>query len=765
MPMTSNVVVFADVADWRTPRAAASTCRALGLSPLPLIGRDKRPVYKSHQSLAVLALTERDLDELFRSDHEIGIAAGYSGVIVIDIDAGGDEARELVEEHLGGAISVMRGARGCKMLFRGPWLEPPAALKAAAREHFETGLWLSRIEKDIAKGDPYRVEAEQAHESAHQRFDQLRDAWIAEHHLITKAKAQRRDSNDNIVISVEVLSFDCIAVIPPSRHPRSPTGRYEWGDTPPSEATLDAASIISREQVAALLEAIEERERPTVVAAAGVTDLAILPATTLNDTEALDDLEREAAMLAATPESGGKYGGRNHALNISACRLGHHVGAGRLTASDVEERLRQACTKNGLINDAGEQAFRRSFASGLRKGIQDPSGPPRATPVEDFGAVSADTQSDRPASRVIWIDDQPLNSGVAWLVEDTIPIGGVGFLAAIPGQGKTFLLVDLALSLAFGVPFFDRKLSLRGGTHVVAAEGAYGVPHRFRAAIREKFEKLASPAGVVASRVPVTFERDAPDLLSSKGVARFIKQLEGVDQAMRERYGVPLRLVATDTFAQSFAITDENAAAEIAKATRSMQRIADSLGVSVISSHHYGKDANRGMRGSSALRGNVDFVMAVKTRGELVLDKCREAPEGLIGYFDMPIVEVGKRDDGTSITSRYIRQRTAADWPDDYADIDGDQSRAGQVLRQSFEAAFATGGQLATPAGEHEPRRSVQLESLRPEFYQRWGGAATANRQALNRALEASGDRFGRTKISGTEWVWQRTPAAPRGEQ
>ena len=227
-----------------------------------------------------------------------------------------------------------------------------------------------------------------------------------------------------------------------------------------------------------------------------------------------------------------------------------------------------------------------------------------------------------------WFNEQPLIVDIPWLVDDAIPEQSVGFLAAKSGMGKTFLAIELALCTAFGLPFFGRKIARRGGVHLIAAEGGYSIQARITAALNNKFAELATAAGYDPARDPIAYDKDAPDLLSKEGLAAFIEQLRDDDRKMREQYGVPLSLVIVDTFGQTFSLKDENAAADVSRATRAMKQIVSSLGVTVISTHHYGKDEKADMRGSSALRANADFVLAVKTAGQLRLDKCRDAAEG-----------------------------------------------------------------------------------------------------------------------------------------
>ena len=57
---------------------------------------------------------------------------------------------------------------------------------------------------------------------------------------------------------------------------------------------------------------------------------------------------------------------------------------------------------------------------------------------------------------------------VKWLVEGLIPVGDVGIVASQPGVGKSFLLEDLAISVAYGKPFLG--METRNGNVLIIDE-------------------------------------------------------------------------------------------------------------------------------------------------------------------------------------------------------------------------------------------------------------------------------------------------------
>ncbi len=374
---------------------------------------------------------------------------------------------------------------------------------------------------------------------------------------------------------------------------------------------------------------------------------------------------------------------------------------------------------------------------------------PISDPDADFGDIVLESALPT-AGRVLWVEDQPLQSGVSWLVDETIPEGGIGFLVAKPSMGKTFLAVELALCVGYGAPFFRRAIPNRGGVHIIAAEGGYSIPQRIRAAVDNKFAKLELPGGVNAERIPISFEKGAPDLLTPKGLKAFIAQMRAASVAMAERYGVPLRLVIIDTFGQAFTLEDENASANVAKATQAMQKIADEFAVAVMAVHHFGKNTESGPRGSSALQGNADFILSVKSPGALTLDKSRDGPEGQLGQFALQKVDVGQKPNGEPLTSQYVVEQD--EW---FGTTEPPASPAQQIFDESFQAALEAKGELRQLPGEGRRVRMVRLADVRAEFCVRKGGTAEANRQGYKRVLDSLPDRYWRDEWEGCAWIWE----------
>jgi len=123
-------------------------------------------------------------------------------------------------------------------------------------------------------------------------------------------------------------------------------------------------------------------------------------------------LDGNAAELASLGE-----GGRNHALNAKAFRMGRMVAAGWIEKSTVEAALTDACRANGLFKDDGPKGVRASLASGLRGGMAKP-----CADLDDARGDELLAEGNRIAERLI-----AMQEGVSYdaetgeIVEDNLP--------------------------------------------------------------------------------------------------------------------------------------------------------------------------------------------------------------------------------------------------------------------------------------------------------------------------------------------------------
>lgn len=355
----------------------------------------------------------------------------------------------------------------------------------------------------------------------------------------------------------------------------------------------------------------------------------------------------------------------------------------------------------------------------------------RDNPAAGFVPITLPAPQNSTQETSYWVGDAASDEDVLWLIDEAIQRGGIGFMPGPSGSCKTFQIVHMAMCGATGTPFFGRKISERFGTYIVAAEGGHSIRQRVRAAANHAFGSCSG-----AADLPIKFTKGAPDLMSRSGRAAFIEDLHRADLEMRRKYGVGLGLIVFDTFAQTFPIRDENASTEVTRATKIMQECSEATGATSMATHHFGHTTERA-RGSSAFRANVDFNIEMRKDGEVFLEKCRDAREGIaLGWFECPVVQLGTKKDGRPITSRYVRElpHPRGKAPDPSAGFTSIQSG------RDFEDAFAkvTDGDAKAVEAAFVAARSGKPDSRRKAW-------ARALKKALATGYVLAGGKFSKS--------------------
>ena len=232
-------------------------------------------------------------------------------------------------------------------------------------------------------------------------------------------------------------------------------------------------------------------------------------------------------------------------------------------------------------------------------------------------------------------------------VAGLLPRKAVSVLYGDAQAGKTFLALDLAACIVTGRAFGGRQVK-QGAVLYVIAEGFGGFGKRLRALVQQ-YPDLPS-SSLRAIRQAVNLREWKEDLLIR---ARDVEEDAG-----------PLGLIVLDTLSQTL-WGDENSGQDMGQYVAAAALLADELGCPVLILHHHGKDASRGMRGSSTLRGNVDVALYLKTDADgnrvATTDpasggKSRDDEPVTIG-FRLRAVPVGHDADGHEITSCVVEHQ------------------------------------------------------------------------------------------------------------
>lgn len=248
-----------------------------------------------------------------------------------------------------------------------------------------------------------------------------------------------------------------------------------------------------------------------------------------------------------------------------------------------------------------------------------------------------------------------------WLIDNVFPLGGFLAIYGPPGEGKSFLALDMALSIAAGVPWHGHEVR-KGYVVYVSAEGGGGIGKRVGAWLdqhgitREDYGTVL--AHFIVSTISVHPDSDDLRQILSGTVMRedYLHELqtyldEGED-------GPPLFLVV-DTLARCF-LGNENQQEDMGAFVRALDELRNEHAATVLVVHHTNVEGER-ERGNTAFRGACDTM-----------------------------VKAGKS--GTSITLSCTKQKDAAEFEELQFELVQDEKRQSCVLedRESQEKAEAT---------------------------------------------------------------------------
>lgn len=203
-----------------------------------------------------------------------------------------------------------------------------------------------------------------------------------------------------------------------------------------------------------------------------------------------------------------------------------------------------------------------------------------------------------------------------WLVQDILPSGGLVGLYGQPGHYKSFVAIDIAMSVATGIPWHGQQVK-PGHVIYVAAEGGVGIAKRAKAwLLQQNMRPETVNLAWLTESIPVSVDSENMNLLFGR---------------INDELSSEPTLVVIDTLARCFD-GDENLQEDMGRFIGGVDRLRREFDATVIVVHHTRLGADR-ERGSTAFRGAADTMISCKLTApgqiEIACDKQKDAEEFL----------------------------------------------------------------------------------------------------------------------------------------
>lgn len=341
------------------------------------------------------------------------------------------------------------------------------------------------------------------------------------------------------------------------------------------------------------------------------------------------------------------------------------------------------------------------------KGVDGNSRPPAEPKIDpETGEVLEDADAD--LFEVLSMADLAALPDVEWLVKDTIPAGGLGFIYGPPGSFKSFVCYDMALTLAYTCPNWIGR-EIRGDGHVlyIANEGSAGA--------RKRISAWQQQHGIAEDNDAFHLIRKSMSFMNADDVAK----LERTVAAHVAAHG-DVSLIFVDTVSRVLPGADENLQKDMTVFVAACDRLRERFGAAVLGVHHTNKNGD--MRGSTVFLGQGDCIFRIEKSevgrgGVLTCEKQKDAEDGWKKAFDVETMEWMPPGRIEAVSSLVVTWSEEA--PETALDPDSKWPRRDvlQALQRAVQDAFQKGAPLsmapqARRDGRHAPSRLAASHDL-----------------------------------------------------
>jgi hypothetical protein len=204
------------------------------------------------------------------------------------------------------------------------------------------------------------------------------------------------------------------------------------------------------------------------------------------------------------------------------------------------------------------------------------------------GFLKAPVEPVRPLLPILDVQGLLSVPDPTWIIDGWVIDDGASVWYGPPKTYKTFNVLDMALSVACGVPWRGNAVVQQPVLYLLG-EGMGTFKYRVHVWLAKRSEGRQARFWTIPVGVPLS---------TPEGLANAIAAIDSLS--------VRPGLIVVDTLNRHFGPGDENSSQDMTKFVQSIDAIRAHTRAHIAVVHHSGKDAEKGARGSSALLGAVD---------------------------------------------------------------------------------------------------------------------------------------------------------------
>lgn len=231
---------------------------------------------------------------------------------------------------------------------------------------------------------------------------------------------------------------------------------------------------------------------------------------------------------------------------------------------------------------------------------------------------------------------------IPWLVKGVIEQDSTGLVFGDPANFKSFITIDLACHVAAGKDWHGHEVA-KGPVIYVAGEGHNGFARRLSAWQTGNNE-------CDLGDMPLYFSEKATGLFDAEEAKKVTSEIDRIVEHTNEKPA----MIVIDTLARNFGAGDENSTSDMNVFVNHVDFfLRAKYKCVVLIVHHTGKADKSNARGSSALKGAVDFEYRLDRPDdseddlivEMINTKMKDAPEPAPIWFQGEEKVVGEFDE------------------------------------------------------------------------------------------------------------------------